>query len=78
MTESADKCPRCGDHRIAHGKIWHGFNQGFRPEDIKWFALSIHKADVRVNHDYTACTACGLLGARSTSDRLMAEDSRPR
>jgi hypothetical protein len=70
MTESAEKCPRCEDHRIVHGVIYHGFHQGFRPDDIKWLAVSFQKSDVKVSNGYTACTACGLLWGEIDPDKL--------
>jgi hypothetical protein len=62
MTDG-EKCPRCGKTLIVHGSFWsnRGVRFGFRPEELRLFALSFQFPEVPVTSAAVACASCGLV-----------------
>jgi hypothetical protein len=57
-----EKCPRCGKGLVVHGSfITHGARFGFRPAELRLFALSFQFPEVPVAA--AACASCGLVWA---------------
>ena len=58
-----EHCPRCGKGLVVHGSfITHGARFGFRPAELRLFALSFQFPEVPVSAAVAACAACALSG----------------
>jgi hypothetical protein len=58
-----EKCPRCGEALVVHGSFYYGGRFGFRPEELRLFALSFQFPEVALVGKPVACAACGLVWA---------------
>jgi hypothetical protein len=59
------QCPRCGNGLVVHGSLpgTRGLARqlGFRPEELRFFSLSLQFPEVPVSAAVAACAACGLV-----------------
>ena len=55
----AEQCPRCHKALVVHGSMFR--SGGFRPEELRLFALSFQLPEVFVQSGYAACAGCGLV-----------------
>jgi hypothetical protein len=57
-----EQCPRCGEGLVVHGSFsTRGVRFGFRPEELRFFSLSLQFPEVPVPAKAAACVACGLV-----------------
>jgi len=66
-----EKCPRCGQALVVQGSFTRqGLRFGFRPEELRLFALSLQFPEVPVRTKPSACASCGLIWAELDADTL--------
>jgi hypothetical protein len=62
---NSEQCPRCGKGLVVHGSLpgTRGLARqlGFRPEELRFFALSLQFPEVPVSAGAAACASCGLV-----------------
>jgi hypothetical protein len=72
--EDSEQCPRCGKGLVVHGSLPgnRGLVRqfGFRPEEVKLFALSLQFPEVPVSAAAVACALCGLVWTELDAEAL--------
>jgi ribosomal protein S27AE len=59
-----EQCPRCAQELVVHGSFsTRGLRFGFRPEELRFFSLSLQFPEVPVTAVAAACPECGLVWA---------------
>ena len=57
-----EQCPRCGKELVVHGSFsTRGARFGFRPEELRFFSLSLQFPEVPAPTAAAACASCGLV-----------------
>ena len=65
------QCPRCGQALVVQGSFsTRGVRFGFRPEELRLFALSLQFPEVPVPGAAAACASCGLVWAEPDAATL--------
>jgi hypothetical protein len=62
---NGEQCPRCGKALLVHGSFpnMRGPRSGFKPEELRFFSLSVQFPEVPISSEVVACASCGLVWA---------------